>query len=162
MAQRLFSLFLFLCLNFLVLFSCSFSLVKVSWCDLCALKNISSRKKWTMSLEIQKINNDRNLTWNYVTLLLLEIYCLLTLVTDLSSSFNLLSLSSSLSFLTSSGEFGTNHLATHLKITTTCCSERERKRERQTTFTEILKQMLHNLNRMFLNIWFYLKQKDED
>ncbi len=48
-----------------------------------------------------------------------------TLVTDLISSLSLLSLSYSLSFLTSSGEVGTNQLATHLNITTTCWAERD-------------------------------------
>lgn len=41
--------------------------------------------------------------------------------THLSSSFSLLSLSKSLSFLTCMGALGTNQAAINLHMTTTCC-----------------------------------------
>lgn len=44
--------------------------------------------------------------------------------THLSSSFSLLSLSKSLSFLTCMGALGTNQAAMNLHMTTTCCKQR--------------------------------------
>lgn len=46
--------------------------------------------------------------------------------THRSSSFSLLSLSKSLSFLTCMGALGTNQAAMNLHMTTTCCQQRER------------------------------------
>lgn len=53
--------------------------------------------------------------------------CIL-LVTHLSSSFSLLSLSKSLSFLTCMGALGTNHAAMNLHMTTTCCGWKKKAR----------------------------------
>lgn len=64
------------------------------------------------------------LFWKWMSKIVLFVGNHILLETHLSSSFSLLSLSKSLSFLTCMGALGTNQAAMNLHMTTTCCKQR--------------------------------------